>query len=136
MIAYQTAPGENLVDAALARPLDPAHFVAEIFKIGRPRGVHQASLGTKVQKTGRTTGHTQGMITQIEVTTSVDYNGRMATFTNQLMASGMSAGGDSGSAILDEDDLVVGLLYAGSGQATLINPIQTVLNLLKVELVV
>ena len=66
----------------------------------------------------------------------MDYNGRMATFTNQLMASGMSAGGDSGSAILDEDGLVVGLLYAGSGQATLINPIQTVLNLLKVELVV
>ena len=58
------------------------------------------------------------------------------TFTNQLMASGMSAGGDSGSAILDGDGLVVGLLYAGSGQATLINPIQTVLNLLKVELVI
>jgi len=136
LIAYRTAPGENLVDAALARPLDPAQFVAEIFKIGWPRGVHQATLGTRVQKTGRTTGHTQGTITQIEVTTSVDYNGRMATFTNQLMASGMSAGGDSGSAILDEDGLVVGLLYAGSGQATLINPIQTVLNLLKVELVV
>ena len=136
LIAYQTAPGENLVDAALARPLDPAQFVPEIFKIGRPRGMSQATLGTKIQKTGRTTGHTQGMITQIEVTTSVDYNGRMATFTNQLMATGMSAGGDSGSAILDEDGLIVGLLYAGSGQATLINPIQTVLKLLNVELVI
>jgi hypothetical protein len=136
MIAYQTAPGENLVDAALARPLDPAQFIADIFKIGRPKGVRQATLGAKVQKTGRTTSHTQGMITQIDVTTSVDYNGRMATFTNQLMASGMSAGGDSGSAILDEDGLVMGLLYAGSGLATLINPIQTVLKMLKVELVV
>jgi hypothetical protein len=136
MIAYQTAPGENLVDAALARPLDPAQFIADIFKIGRPRGVRQAALGVKVRKTGRTTGYTQGTITQIDVTTSVDYNGRMATFTDQLMASGMSAGGDSGSAILDEDGLVVGLLYAGSGQATLINPIQTVLKLLNVELVV
>jgi hypothetical protein len=52
------------------------------------------------------------------------------------MASGMSAGGDSGSAVVDEDGLVVGLLYAGSGSATLINPIQTVLQLLQVELVV
>lgn len=136
MLAYRTAPGENLVDAALARPLDPAQFVADIFEIGRPKGVRQATLGTRVRKTGRTTGFTQGIITQIDVTTSVDYNGRMAKFTNQLMASGMSAGGDSGSAVLDEDGLVVGLLYAGSGSATLINPIQTVLQLLKVELVV
>ena len=110
--------------------------MAEIFEIGRPRGVRQATLGISVQKTGRTTGHTQGMISQIDVTTSVDYNGRMATFTNQLMATGMSAGGDSGSLVLDEDNLAVGLLYAGSGSATLINPIQTVLQLLKVELVV
>ena len=136
MIAYQTAPGENLVDAALARPLDPAQFIPDIFEIGRPRGTVQATLGAKVRKTGRTTSYTQGTITQIDVTTSVDYNGRMATFTDQLMASGMSAGGDSGSAILDEDGLVLGLLYAGSGQATLVNPIQTVLKLLKVELVV
>ena len=136
VLTYRTAPGQNLVDAALARPLDPAQFVAEIFEIGRPRGVRQATLGISVQKTGRTTGHTQGMISQIDVTTSVDYNGRMATFTNQLMATGMSAGGDSGSLVLDEDNLAVGLLYAGSGSATLINPIQTVLQLLKVELVV
>jgi hypothetical protein len=136
VIAYQTAPGENLVDAALARPLEPAQFIPDIFEIGRPRGTGQATLGAKVRKTGRTTGHTRGTITQIDVTTSVDYNGRMATFTDQLMASGMSAGGDSGSAILDDDGLVVGLLYAGSGQATLINPIQTVLKLLQVELVV
>ena len=136
LLAYRTAPGQNLVDAALARPLDPAQFVAEIFKIGCPKGVRQATLGTKVQKTGRTTEYTQGIITQIDVTTSVDYNGRMANCTGQLMATGMSAGGDSGSAVLDEDGLVIGLLYAGSGSATLINPIQTVLQLLKVELVV
>ena len=136
LLAYRTAPGQNLVDAALARPLDPAQFVPEIFEIGRPKGVSQATLGARVQKTGRATGFTQGMITQIDVTTAVDYNSRTAQFTNQLMASGMSAGGDSGSAVLDEDGLVVGLLYAGSGSATLINPIQTVLQLLQVELVI
>ncbi|MEW5960637.1 MAG: trypsin-like serine protease [Chloroflexota bacterium] len=136
LMAYQTAPGENLVDVALARPLDPAQFSADILKIGRPKGVRGANLGANVQKTGRTTDHTRGRITQVDVTTSVDYNGRLATFTDQLMASGMSAGGDSGSAILDEDGYIIGLLYAGSGSATLINPIQTVLQMLKVELVV
>ena len=69
------------------------------------------------------------------MTTSVDYNGRTATFTDQLMATGMSEGGDSGSAVLDEDRNIVGLLYAGSPRATLINPIQTVLGLLNVEIV-
>ena len=97
-MAYQTSPGENLVDAALARPLDPSKFASEILKMGSPKGVAQATLGTNVQKTGRTTGYTQGRITQIDVTTSVDYNGRTATFTDQLMATGMSEGGDSGSA--------------------------------------
>jgi hypothetical protein len=136
MMAYRTSPGENLVDVALARPLDPNQFVSDIYKIGRPQGVHTATLGTKVQKTGRTTDYTKGQITQIDVTTSVEYNGRLATFTSQLMAGGMSAGGDSGSAVLDEAGYVVGLLFAGSPSATLINPIQSVLDLLDVEIVV
>lgn len=135
MMAYRTSPGENLVDAALARPLNPAQFVGEIFNIGRPAGLAEATLGTSVQKTGRTTGYTQGRITQIDVTTSVDYNGRMATFTDQLMASGMSEGGDSGSLVLNEQRQAIGLLFAGSPRATLINPIQTVLKLLDIEIV-
>lgn len=135
LMAYRTSPGENLVDAALARPLNPAQCVAGILNIGLPTGIAAATLGTTLQKTGRTTGFTQGRITQIDVTTSVDYNGRMATFTDQLMASGMSDGGDSGSAVLDDQRRVVGLLFAGSPRATLINPIQAVLAALKVEIV-
>ncbi|MBN1992391.1 MAG: trypsin-like serine protease [Anaerolineae bacterium] len=135
MTAYRASPGQNLIDVALARPLNPNQFNPEILKIGRPKGVHQATLGTNVQKTGRTTDHTRGQIVQIEVTTSVEYNGRIATFTDQLMANGMSAGGDSGSAVLDEQGYMVGLLFAGSNVATLINPIQTVLSLLNVEIV-
>lgn len=136
MITYRTSPGENLVDAALARPLNPDQFIPDILKIGRPKGIREAPLDTSVQKTGRTTDHTQGRIVQIDVTTSVDYNGRMATFTHQLMANGMSAGGDSGSAVLDAEGYLVGLLFAGSSNSTLINPIATVLKMLNVELVV
>jgi hypothetical protein len=135
LMAYNTTPGENLVDVALARPLNAGQFIPDIYQIGRPKGVHEAALGMNVQKSGRTTGYTTGRITQVDVTTSVEYNGRMATFTDQLMANGMSTGGDSGSAVLDEQGYVVGLLFAGSTTSTLINPIQTVLNLLGVELV-
>ena len=136
LMAYNSSPGENLVDAALARPVNPDQFVPDILKIGRPKGVREASLGARLQKTGRTTDHTEGLITQVDATISVNYNGRMATFVDQFVATGMSSGGDSGSAALDDDGYLVGLLFAGSGAATLINPIQTVLDLLDAEIVV
>jgi hypothetical protein len=103
--------------------------------IGVPKGVRTGALGMNVQKTGRTTGHTTGQINQIDVTAQVDYQGTMVTFVNQLMATGMSAGGDSGSAVLDMAGYVVGLLFAGSDQATLFSPMQTVLSALNVQLV-
>jgi hypothetical protein len=51
------------------------------------------------------------------------------------MATGMSSGGDSGSAVLDMEGYVIGLLFAGSDIATLINPIQLVTDALGVEIV-
>jgi len=74
---------------------------------------------------------------QIDVTTQVSYGeGQTAIFEDQLMAGAMSQGGDSGSAVLDEEDFVVGLLFAGSDTTTIINPIQFVLDALNVEIVV
>ena len=131
----QTA-GVNRVDAALARPLTEDLVSNEILYIGAPTGAGEATLGTEVQKTGRTTGHTQGSITQIDATMRVDYYGPQALFTDQLVASPMSRGGDSGSAILDMDRRVVGLLFAGSEAATILNPIDAVLAALDVKLVV
>jgi hypothetical protein len=126
---------ENKVDAALARPLAPELVNPEILGIGIPRGVRQGTLGMQVQKSGRTTGVTTGRINQVDVTVNVDYLGQNVLFTGQFMASGMSSGGDSGSAVLDMDRYVVGLLFAGSPVATLINPIQLVLGALNVEVV-
>ncbi|RME50944.1 MAG: hypothetical protein D6796_01970 [Caldilineae bacterium] len=132
---YRQTPGINEVDAALARPLNPEAFTPDILEIGRPAGAREIGLGGAVKKSGRTTGYTEGRIIQIDVTTSVVYNGRTATFSGQLMADGMSAPGDSGSAVLDRDNYIVGLLYAGSSNTTLINPIQKVLQALNVEVV-
>jgi hypothetical protein len=133
--AQVNEPGNNTVDCAIARPLSDDIVNPDILNIGIPTGVGTATLGTQVQKSGRTTGLTTGQITQIDVTVSVDYGGKLATFTNQLMAGGMSQGGDSGSAVLDMDKQVVGLLFAGSTNTTIINPIQFVLDALQVQIV-
>jgi hypothetical protein len=131
----QNEPGNNKVDCALARPTTPDLVNPDILNIGVPTGAGTATLGTAVQKSGRTTGHTTGSIQQIDVTVTVNYGGPLATFTSQLMAGAISQGGDSGSAVLNTNKQVVGLLFAGSATTTIINPIQFVLDMLGVTLV-
>jgi hypothetical protein len=128
-------PGNNTVDCALAKPLSSDLVSPDVLNIGVPIGVGTATLGTALQKMGRTTGYTTGQITQLDVTVSVDYGGKIATYRNQLMAGAMSQGGDSGSAVLDMNKRVVGLLFAGSNTTTIMNPIQPVLDALQVQLV-
>ncbi len=132
--AVKKTPGINRVDAALARPLALDLVKNEILNIGAPVGVGSVTLGLEVQKMGRTTGYTTGKITQIDATVRIDYEGPSALYTGQLIASPMSQGGDSGSAVLDMDERVVGLLFAGSDAATIINPIDEVFSALDVEL--
>ena len=132
--AMKQTDGVNKVDAALASPLFLDRMSNEILQVGAPSGVGTPALGTAVQKTGRTTGHTSGTITQIDVTVRIDYDGNLALFTGQVVASPMSSPGDSGSVILDLGRRVVGLLFAGSGAATVLNPIDWVLSALNVEL--
>ena len=135
LMAYQQTTGNNRVDAALARPDNPASVTPEIFGIGRPLGARRAMLGTAVKKSGRTSGVTEGRIIQIDVTSEVAYGPARARFYGQMMATGMSQPGDSGAAVLDGGNFVVGLLFAGSDNSTLITPIQAVLEALRVELV-
>jgi hypothetical protein len=70
----------------------------------------------------------------VDVTANVQYGaGRTALFTDQLMAGPMSQGGDSGSAVLDESNRLVGLLFAGSDNSTVINRIGNVFSALGVS---
>lgn len=131
----QAQAGANLVDCALARPLAATLVDTRILNVGKPRGTGTATLNMEVVKSGRSSGFTRGTIKQIDVTVSVEYSGAgTATFSDQLVASGMSKPGDSGSIILDADSRVVGLLFAGSDAATMINPIQSVLSALNIRI--
>jgi hypothetical protein len=125
---------ENLVDAAIARPVRAADVVDRIHEIGPIAGTASATLGTPLKKSGRTTRLTTGEILQIDVTVDVQYGpGQVARFTDQLLAGAMSQGGDSGSAVLDDGDRLVGLLFAGSDTTTIINRIEHVFTALGVS---
>jgi len=132
----QVTPGTNLMDVALARLTAPELATNDIQNIGKPIGTAEPRLGQLVQKMGRTTGLTQGTVTQIDVTVNVDYGGQAVTFTDQIITTRMSSPGDSGSAILDMERKVVGLLFAGSETVTLFTPIQRILTHFKVQPVV
>lgn len=123
----------NLVDAAIARPLNLADVKDEILGIGTISGVGTGELGMSVQKSGRTTGYTHDVISQVDVTVNVQYGNQVARFTDQLLAGAMSQGGDSGSAVLDSDKKLVGLLFAGSDTTTMINRIEHVFTALNVS---
>jgi hypothetical protein len=126
---------DNLVDAAIARPLNEEDVLPEILNIGAVTETASAQLGTAVKKSGRTTGFTVGEIIQVDVTVDVQYGTNLvARFTDQLMAGAMSQGGDSGSAVLDDQDRLVGLLFAGSDQTTIINRIEHVFDSLNLTL--
>ncbi len=126
---------DNLVDAALALPLNPADVENEILSLGAITGSAEGELGMAVQKSGRTTGHTTGEIQQVDVTADVQFGGgKVARFRDQLVAGAMSQGGDSGSAVLNDEKRLVGLLFAGSDEVTIINRIQNVFTALGVSL--
>lgn len=125
----------NKVDAAIAQPNNSGDVIDEILEIGTINGIAEGGLGMEVQKSGRTTGFTTGAIAQVDVTARVNYGaGKTALFEDQLQAGAMSQGGDSGSAVLDQQNNLVGLLFAGSNTTTLINRIQNVFSELDLEL--
>ena len=133
--AVRPLAAENLVDAALARPVNIADVRNDILEIGTIAGMKQGELGMAVRKSGRTTGLTSGEIQQVDVTVDVSYGSdRTARFTDQLLAGAMSQGGDSGSAVLDTSSNLVGLLFAGSDTSTIINRIENVFSALQVHL--
>lgn len=139
-------PGEpNLVDCAIAEPTrqfpyrdeDVLDAILEddgsLIKI---EGEAEPEIGMKVKKSGRTTGTTHGEISQVEAAVNVSMGeGRVALFTNQFIVEkeGMSAGGDSGSLVLTEDNKAVGLLFAGSENTMVACKFSNVKEALKLE---
>ncbi len=140
----------NLVDAAVA-VLDAGVEADPGDLPGGPLG-RVVLAGTDVdpedtvEKVGRTTGHTRGVVTAVEVdAVAVQFDEVVHRFDDQIeiqgLDGGFSAGGDSGSVIWrSRDRAPMGLLFAGSSTGgpqgsgvTFANPLATVLRVLGAE---
>ncbi len=118
------AAGYNVVDAAVARPTFTRNVTAAIIGLVIPRGVGQASVGAAVVKVGRTTQITTGRVLATNATVAVNYGTPgVAMYRHQIITTAMSAGGDSGSLLMDRDLNAIGLLFAGSPVITIHNHI-------------
>lgn len=125
---------DNLVDCAVAKPTEAVIIDADIVKIGRVRGMVEAEMDMSVCKSGRSSGVTRGHVVALGATLNVGLGGTtVARFTDQIVTTPMAQPGDSGSLVLDDNNEAVGLLFAGSDEATLCNRIQNVCAALDVE---
>ena len=125
--------GMNRVDTAICEFYNDEDYTNEVFSAGKViTGSESAREGEEVRKVGRTTGLTAGKIVDVNATVRVNYGKFSALFTDQIIIQGksgsFSSGGDSGSAILNSDGKVVGLLFAGSSEVTVANKIESILS--------
>ena len=128
--------GNNTVDAAIALT---SKALLQKFTPSNGYGIPKskivtASPGQEVQKYGRTTSLTDGMIAGINATINVSYKHGIATFVNQIVISSEKPfvkPGDSGSLLVTNSGAnPVGLLFAGnsSGTYSVANRIEDVLS--------
>jgi hypothetical protein len=127
----------NVVDCAIAE-CQFQDATREIYFNGAPRGWRRRNnirVGDLVRKTGRTTNTSIGRVIAIGATVDVSYGpAGIARLRDQIVTTAMSAGGDSGSLVTSLDGAAVGLLFAGSSQATIANYFENVRALLRVEI--
>lgn len=126
--------GPNEVDAAVARVRDPDDVRPELRTIGAlAASPVDGALYQGVRKHGRTTQHTLGVVVDLAADIRVRFGTRTVEFVDQLAVVGagseFSQGGDSGSLVVEGPSRrPVGLLFAGGGGTTFMNPIATVLD--------
>ena len=132
------------VDAAVAS-IDERDAECSIVEIGDVEGTGTAAVDMAVRKRGRTTELTFGRVTATDYTTNVDYGDGLGVvrLTNQIRIERDAArstvfgqSGDSGSVVVDEDNNVVGLYFAGNqtGTVGVANPIAAVLSEMNVSI--
>jgi hypothetical protein len=133
---------DNLVDAAIAQ-VKPADVTSKVNLIGvPPKGVGTVvRRGMKVRKVGRTTDLTSGEITDVDFRTSLPYpkpdgsgEGNVG-MRDQVLCTRFTAGGDSGAAVFNSSNQIVGLHFAGTPSTSIFNRITNVLDALGLEIV-
>ena len=138
----------NKVDAAIAELRADIEWKASLCTIGRIIGTEKGVEGLEVRKHGRTTGYTEGTISDesYDALVGMDHNDPnvVGLFQSQFRIErtpdfpAFGRGGDSGSLVVSKAALnAVGLYFAGpeSGSYGIASPIADVLSQLEIELV-
>lgn len=133
-IKFKDVEAENYADAAIATSTVD-YIPGEVKGIGQIRGWTEPEVGMLVRKVGRTTGYTESIITDVGATIKVEgYPWGWAVFKDCVVCDAFSRGGDSGSIIITPDNIVVGLLFAGSNYVTVGCNIKHVIDGLGIDL--
>lgn len=127
----------NKVDAALAHLNDERVVSSQKMRVV-PSTQSLEFLDEEVWKVGRTTRRTTGKLTSVELdNVVVPIGGKRYRFDGQLEISPRGSkpfaeGGDSGAVVLSGSK-GLGLLFAGNGRVAYANPLQAVLESLRVS---
>jgi hypothetical protein len=117
----EATPGDFIRQPGRADEVVLEEWVATpVPTIGEPAGIRDFQLGDRVQKTGRTTEHTRGLVETVGAQVQVDCGTGTATYDDQLVVRA-DAGEFSG-------------LFARGEGITIVNRISHVVSLLAVRL--
>jgi len=137
----------NRVDAAIGELLPQVEYLPEVCTIGRISAVGRAEEDMVVRKHGRTTGYTEGVVTDesYDALVGMDHADPsvVALFEDQIRIQrippypSFGLGGDSGSLVVEKGhQSAVGLYFAGPGDGSygVANHIEDVVRELEIEL--
>jgi hypothetical protein len=127
----------NQADAALAEiNADLINDIdTSIFGAATPPVVGDPEDKMVVVANGRTSGHMEGVVRDVNFSGTLDFPDRGSIgFDHQVVCSPYSQGGDSGSLIVAKDTgKIVGLHVAGSKDGSVFTPIKTVQSCLNIK---
>ncbi|AEB77602.1 hypothetical protein [Clostridium botulinum] len=126
----------NFSDAALGLLSKPNILSNKIAFIGKPTCVKNPHLNESVQKVGRTTELTKGIITNTNATMITTFrDGKRYLFHDVIITSLISNLGDSGALVLNNNKCALGIIYAIGNNISLFCRLNTILDQLDVHLV-
>lgn len=130
----------NTVDAAIAKVDDHSSVNAQIAFLGHFTPASGAiRRGMNVTKCGRTTARSQGKILDTAARIRLPYkrdksSTSLVGFTDVVLCTSFSQGGDSGALVINDSGAAVGLIMAGSSRASVFCKINSVCAKLDIEL--
>jgi len=138
----------NRVDAAIAELLPDITVETQLCSIGHLNGTKDPEENMLVRKHGRTTGYTEGLVSDLSLDqlVAMDHNDPtiVALFQGQMRLDvvapfpAFALGGDSGALVVEKSsESAVGLFHAcpPSGEYGVASPVRDVLSDLQIELI-